>query len=175
MAKSGETLTTTTFATIASVQLLALFVLWTPSGIVWWRAEGVGIWIIGALYATSWLLLMRANWDAGVEVQSGLLGWMSLLRGVKPQYPPMPTTGLFTFVRQPIYVAFALTTWAVPTWTPDQLMVAVTLTIHCVVGPAFKERRLSRRHNDQWQDYRARTPYWTPWAKTRRTLVRRIY
>ena len=36
----GATLATTTYAIIASLQLLALFALWTPSGIVWWRAEG---------------------------------------------------------------------------------------------------------------------------------------
>jgi hypothetical protein len=37
----GQTLATTTYAIIASAQLLALFALWTPSGVVWWRAEGV--------------------------------------------------------------------------------------------------------------------------------------
>ena len=37
----GATLATTTYAIIASAQLLGLFALWTPSGIVWWRAEGL--------------------------------------------------------------------------------------------------------------------------------------
>ena len=36
----GDTLATTTYAIIASAQLLALFAFWTPSGIVWWRTEG---------------------------------------------------------------------------------------------------------------------------------------
>ena len=36
--RHGETLATTTYAIIASVQLLALFALWTPLGIAWWRA-----------------------------------------------------------------------------------------------------------------------------------------
>jgi hypothetical protein len=30
---------------IASLQLLALFAFWTPSGIVWWRAEGAVLWL----------------------------------------------------------------------------------------------------------------------------------
>ncbi len=33
----GQTLSTTTYAAIASVQLIALFVLWTPSGNIWWQ------------------------------------------------------------------------------------------------------------------------------------------
>ena len=40
----GRTLATTTYAILASAQLLALFALWTPSGIVWWRAEGAVFW-----------------------------------------------------------------------------------------------------------------------------------
>ena len=37
----GQTLATTTYAIIASAQLLALFALWTPSGIIWWQAEAM--------------------------------------------------------------------------------------------------------------------------------------
>ena len=159
---TGRTLATTTFATIASVQLLALFVFWTPSGIIWWEATGSGIWLMGGLYAFSWLLLIKASWDAGAEVQSGLLGWMSLLRGVKPQFPPMPTKGLFRVVRQPIYVAFALTTWCVPTWTPDQFLVASVLTTYCLLGPLAKEKRFAKLFGDEWQRYRAAHPYWLP-------------
>lgn len=161
-AGTGVTLATTTYALVASMQLLALFTLWSPSGTVWWQAEGTALWAIGALYAVSWVLLMKAVCDAGLEVQSGLLGWFSLLRGVKPQYPPMPRAGLFRWVRQPIYVAFALTTWTVPTWTPDQLAVALTFTLYCVVGPLLKERRFDRLFGGQWRAYRARTPYWLP-------------
>lgn len=164
-AGTGATLATTTYAIVASLQLLALFTLWSPSGVVWWRAEGLALWVIGALYAASWLLLIKAVCDAGVEVQSGLLGWFSLLRGVRPQFPPMPRSGLFRWVRQPIYVAFALTTWTVPTWTPDQLAFALTFTTYCLVGPLFKERRFGRLFGDQWRAYRARTPYWVPFLR----------
>lgn len=159
---TGRTLATTTFATIASVQLLALFVLWTPSGTIWWEAAGPARWLMGCLYASTWLLLIKASWDAGAEVQSGLLGWMSLLRGVRPQYPPMPTKGLFKVVRQPIYVAFALTTWCVPTWTPDQLLIATVLTAYCLLGPLAKEKRFAQMFGEEWQRYRAAHPYWLP-------------
>ena len=158
----GATLATTTFAIIASVQLLALFALWTPSGIVWWEATGVALWLIGALAVVAWGLLIKASWDAGAEVQSGVLGWLSLFRGVKPQFPPMPTTGLFRIVRQPIYVSFALTTWLVPVWTPDQLLVAVTLTAYCLIGPLYKERRFAKMFGANWDAYKAGRPYWVP-------------
>lgn len=158
----GRTLSTTTYALIASVQLLALFALWTPSGHIWWRAEGAGFWMICAAYAASWLLLIKASFDAGAEVQSGALGWMSLMARVQPRFPDMPTQGLFRVIRQPIYVAFALTLWTVPVWTPDQMLLAVTLTAYCLLAPRLKERRFAARYGAQFNQYRASVPYALP-------------
>lgn len=158
----GATLATTTYALIASVQLLALFALWTPSGIVWWRAEGAVFWAICAAYAASWLILLKASFDAGAEVQSGALGWMSLLARIRPVFPDMPEQGLFRVIRQPIYVAFALTLWTVPVWTPDQLVLAVCYTAYCLIAPRRKERRFAARYGDRFARYRAAVPYVLP-------------
>ncbi len=161
----GATLATTTYAIIASAQLLALFALWTPSGIVWWQAEGAVFWAITAAYAASWLLLMKASFDAGAEVQSGALGWMSLMARIRPVFPDMPTAGLFRVIRQPIYVAFALTLWTVPVWTPDQLALAVSYSLYCLLAPRLKERRFAVRYGDRFHRYRATVPYVLPRPK----------
>lgn len=158
----GATLATTTYAIIASAQLLALFALWTPSGIVWWRAEGMAFWTITAAYAASWLLLLKASFDAGAEVQSGALGWMSLMARIRPIFPDMPSDGLFRLIRQPIYVAFALTLWTVPIWTPDQLALAITFTAYCLLAPRLKERRFAARYGERFYRYRAAVPYALP-------------
>ena len=158
----GATLATTTYALIASLQLLALFALWTPSGIVWFRAEGALFWAFVAAYSASWLLLMKASFDAGAEVQSGALGWMSLMARARPVFPDMPTRGLFRVIRQPIYVAFALTLWTVPVWTPDQLALALLLTGYCLLAPRLKERRFATRYGERFARYRAQVPYALP-------------
>jgi protein-S-isoprenylcysteine O-methyltransferase Ste14 len=158
----GGTLATTTYALIASLQLLALFAFWTPSGIVWWRAEGAAFWVICTAYAGAWLLLLKASFDAGAEVQSGALGWMSLMARKAPRFPDMPTLGLFRIIRQPIYVAFALTLWTVPVWTPDQLLLAVSYTAYCLIAPRLKERRFAARFGDRFARYRAAVPYALP-------------
>jgi protein-S-isoprenylcysteine O-methyltransferase Ste14 len=158
----GQTLATTTYAIIASAQLLALFALWTPSGIIWWRAEGAAFWAMTTAYATSWLILLKASFDAGAEVQSGALGWMSLLARIRPVFPDMPTSGLFRLIRQPIYVAFALTLWTPPVWTPDQLVLAVAFTAYCLLAPRLKERRFAARYGALFDRYRAEVPYVLP-------------
>ena len=155
----GGTLSTTTYAIIASLQLLALFVLWTPSDIILWRAEGGTFWIICASYTAAWLLLAKASFDAGLEVQSGGLGWLSLLQKIKPVFPDMPQSGLFRLIRQPIYVAFALTLWTVPVWTPDQLVLATAYTAYCLLAPKLKERRFTALYGERFAAYQARVPY----------------
>src|SRR5665213_2320260 len=158
-------LSTTTYALIASIQVLLLFTFWTPTGIVWWRAEGPALWLLVALYTVAWLLLLKAIWDAGLAVQTGFLGWWAIANNRMPKFPPMPKTGLFRIMRQPIYVAFALTVWTVPTWTPDQLAVALALTGYCLLGPLLKEERFRRRFGQQFETYAAMTPYWLPWPR----------
>ncbi|MBO6883751.1 MAG: isoprenylcysteine carboxylmethyltransferase family protein [Marivita sp.] len=163
----GGTLATTTYAIIASLQLAALFLLWTPSGIIWYRAEGTAFVGICAAYAATWLLLLKASFDAGAEVQSGALGWMSLLGKIKPVFPDMPTQGLFRLIRQPIYVAFALTLWAVPVWTPDQLALAISYTVYCLLAPRLKEKRFEQRYGAAFDRYRDRVPYVLPKLTTK--------
>ena len=158
----GTTLATTTYAIIASAQLAALFILWTPSGIVWWRAEGAAFWVLCTAYASAWLILIKASYDAGAEVQSGALGWMSLVQKIRPRFPDMPETGLFRVIRQPIYVGFALTLWTVPVWTPDQLALALGYTAYCLLAPRLKERRFAALYGDRFRRYQSRTPYILP-------------
>jgi len=158
----GGVLSTTTYAPIASAQLLALFALWTPSGVIWWQAAGTVFWLLSAAYAAAWLLLIKASFDAGAEVQSGALGWMSLMAKVEPVFPDMPDKGLFRLIRQPIYIAFALTLWTVPVWTPDQLALALLLTAYCVFAPLLKERRFKAAYGPRFEQYRAQVPYMLP-------------
>lgn len=158
----GATLATTTYAIIASLQLLALFLLWTPSHVILWQAEGSIFWCVCTIYAMSWCLLIKASFDAGAEVQSGALGWMSLMAKVRPVFPDMPTEGLFRIIRQPIYVAFAMTLWTVPIWTPDQLVLAICYSLYCFFAPRLKERRFEIRYGERFLHYREFVPYIIP-------------
>ena len=160
--EEGRRLATTTYATVASLQLILLFTLWTPTGVVWWQAEGWWLVPFALAYAGAWGVLTKASFDAGPELQAGVVGWWAMLRDRAPRFPDMPERGLFRLVRQPIYVGFALVLWTVPTWTPDQLMLAVPLTLYCLLGPLHKERRFAAIHGARFEAYRRRVPYWLP-------------
>ena len=87
---------------------------------------------------------------------------MSLLARIRPVFPDMPTLGLFRVIRQPIYLAFALTLWTVPVWTPDQLALAVCFSGYCLLAPRLKERRFGARYGQQFDRYKMAVPYILP-------------
>lgn len=155
----------TTYVTIAGLQTLLLFSLWTPSGVIWWEAEGTAYIVLTLLYAASWLLLGKAILDAGFGLQTGLIGWWAVLQNRKPNYPPMPERGLFRLSRQPIYFAFTLAVWTVSVWTPDQLILAIVLSAYCLIGPRFKEARFLRLFGARFADYRKSHSYFVPWPR----------
>lgn len=159
---AGRTLAPSTYAMISGLQLLVLFWLWTPTGVVFWQAEGLIYLIMCAGFAAAWGLLGLAILSAGMGLQSGFIGWWALLRGRAPVYPDMPTGGLFRIVRQPIYVAFALTLWTPPVYTADQVGLALVWTAYCILAPLLKERRFDALYGVRWRAYRAHVPYWVP-------------
>jgi len=158
----GRTLATTTFATIASWQLLATFMLWSPSHVVLWEPHGATRLAFVVPFAAAWLFLVKALYDGGLALQSGALGWRALWRGERPRFGGLPTSGTFALCRQPIYFGFALTLWTGPVWTLDHLFVALVWTTYCLVGPLAKERRFAAIHGAEFATYRERVPYFVP-------------
>ena len=164
----SKILSSTTFALLASIQLFLLFCFWTPSNIIIWEPEGRTYILMCILYGSSWLLLIWASLDAGAELQSGALGWMSLAQNKTPKFPDMPTIGLFKYIRQPIYLAFALTTWTTPIWTLDQWLIASIFTFYCYFAPKFKEKRFEKRFGQKFVDYKSNVPYMVPGFKLKK-------
>jgi len=155
-------LATTSFALVASLQVLATFALWSPSGVVLLQAQGPWRWLSLCAFAASWALLVTALANAGMGLQTGAIGWWSVLRGVRPSFGDFPTHGLLRRCRQSVYLAFALTLWAGPTLTLDRLALALVWSAYCALGPLHKEARHRARYGERFELYRRRTPYLLP-------------
>ena len=159
---TGQALVSTWFVIIAALQLLLVFLLWIPTGQVLWRLEGIARIVSSVLWAGSWLLLVKAMFDSGISVQSGSLGWCSVLARRKPKYPPFATHGLFSIVRQPIYLAFLLILWTAPTMTVDSLFLAIIWSAYLCLAPKLKEARYERWHGERYREYQKQVPYLFP-------------
>jgi len=158
-------LSTTSFALVGSLQVLATFALWSPSNVVLYAAEGAWWRLSLVAFCASWVLLVAALVNAGLELQTGSLGWWSVLRGQRPRFRDFPTHGLFRCCRQPVYLAFALTLWTGPTLTLDRLALALVWSTYCALAPLHKEARYLARYGERFELYRRSTPYLFPRLK----------
>ena len=156
------TLDTTVYAALASLQLILLFLFWTPSGVIIWIASGPIYYILSVGYVCGWLLLTVSSFQAGFGVQTGSLGWLSLYKGVRVKFPDMPTRGLFKLVRHPIYFSFCIILWVSPYLTLDKLVIAVSYSLYCLLAPLLKEKRFIQIYGERFRSYQIQTPYFFP-------------
>ena len=158
----AKTLRTTVYATIASIQLILLFTFWNFSGVFIWQIETPASITMIILNLLSWALLSISSIQAGYKVQTGSLGWTSVYQGKKPVFPDMPTRGLFSIIRQPIYLSFSLVLWTSPQMTLDLFIVALTYSLYCYFGPMLKERRFQKLYGKRFSEYQQKVPYYLP-------------
>ena len=159
----AKTLRTTVYATIASIQLILLFAFWNFSGIFIWQIETPASLYMIILNLLSWALLSISSIQAGYKVQTGSLGWTSVYQGKKPVFPDMPTHGLFSIIRQPIYLSFSLVLWTSPVMSLDLFIVALSYSLYCYFGPMLKEKRFQKIYGKRFSDYQKKVPYFMPY------------
>jgi methanethiol S-methyltransferase len=79
---------------------------------------------------------------------------------------PLITSGLYRFVRHPLYT-FSLTfLWLSPRMTLNSFVVYLSLTLYILVGIFFEERKLVRAFGEEYENYRSVTPKLIPGRKS---------
>lgn len=157
----SKSLQPTTYVIVSSIQLLCVFVFWSPLKVVLWQPEGVLYYLHLSAYTVSWLLLGKSMYDAHLGIQTGYIGWLSIWQN-KPSivWPGLAVGGLFKICRQPIYLSFSLTLWTSPVWTFDKIYLGSLWTLYCFLGPFFKERRFGKIYGELFEEYKKKIPYW---------------
>ena len=75
------------------------------------------------------------------------------------------TSGLYRFVRHPLYTFGLLILWLSPSMTINSLVVYISLTIYILVGTYFEERKLLREFGQEYEEYKSVTPMLIPGFK----------
>ena len=75
------------------------------------------------------------------------------------------TTGLYHFVRHPLYTFSLLILWFTPSITMNGLIVYTALTLYVLMGIIFEERKLLREYGREYADYKSTTPMLLPGLK----------
>jgi methanethiol S-methyltransferase len=134
------------------------------------------------LYAFPSVLKLPARFVQGAAAaglllsvaQTGLVSFLGLdaLLG-KPagaEKPHLVTTGLYRWVRHPIYFFALLFLWAQPQVSWNSFAFIIGSSLYLWIGSIFEERKLLAEFGQVYADYRDRTPALIPglrWGKKR--------
>jgi protein-S-isoprenylcysteine O-methyltransferase Ste14 len=127
-----------------------LCALWQPVPGVLWAASATWTPPLLALQLLGIVLSVRAA--ARIDVLD--------LAGIRQAFDlPAPAarlsrTGVYGFVRHPIYLGWLLLVWATPTMTGTRLVFAAISTLYLVVAVPFEERDLARTFGGAYESYR---------------------
>jgi len=72
------------------------------------------------------------------------------------------TTGLYGYVRHPLYSAGLVFIWFSPEMTVNRLVLWIVFSFYLLIGAWFEERKLLRDFGSTYAEYKARTPMLIP-------------
>jgi methanethiol S-methyltransferase len=99
---------------------------------------------------------------------ANFLGLEQVIDPVKAAQPHrMTKTGLYRWVRHPLYTCSILILWLTPLMTLNILAFNLGATLYMTIGAFFEEHKLAREFGQEYEEYRRYTPMLIPGLKSR--------
>lgn len=95
--------------------------------------------------------------------QTDILSFVGLRQLFEEEKPgSLITSGLYQFVRHPLYTFSLLILWLSPNMSLNSFVVDAALTLYVFIGIVFEERKLLREFGEKYANYRSATPMLIP-------------
>jgi methanethiol S-methyltransferase len=95
-------------------------------------------------------------------LQTGIWSFVGLEQAFSASTAQQPgklvVSGLYRWVRHPLYTAGLVILWFAPLMTTSLLIFNLGLTAYLVIGAMFEERKLLREYGETYREYQRRTP-----------------
>jgi methanethiol S-methyltransferase len=99
-------------------------------------------------------------------LQTDLLSFVGLRQLIQQEKKgDLVTSGLYHFVRHPLYTFSLLVLWLSPSISLNSFVVYVALTAYILIGVVFEERKLLREFGQKYESYKSVTPMLIPGLK----------
>ena len=146
-----------TYVLVSNLVVMLLIWQWRTIDIpIWHVTSGPIFYLLIALFITGWLLVPAASLMISHFDLFGLRQVWLHLRDQEYTSLPFRTPMLYSRVRHPLYVGWALAFWATPSMSLGHLLFAATLTAYMVLASKVEERDLVAHFGQQYADYRRR-------------------
>lgn len=161
-----------TFVLISSLVLILLYWQWRPlPGVVWDVGRGWAWWLLYALSAFGWLVVLSGTFVINHFDLFGLRQVWLRAREIAYTPPEFVDSFYYRVVRHPLMLGFIIAFWAIPRMTTGHLLFAIATTGYILLAVRFlEERDLIVMHGEDYRRYRREVPMICPWPRpSRRT------
>jgi methanethiol S-methyltransferase len=145
-------------AALSFIPILGLAVFTPDTRLYAVHLPWLGLMILGELLAVAVLLIAFLQTDA-----MEFIGLRQI--GDSKGSSHLTTSGLYHYVRHPLYSSGLAFIWLIPVMTVNLLVIIIALTVYVVVGAYFEERKLRQIFGDEYQQYATITPMFIPFLK----------
>lgn len=145
-------------ACVSFLPVLALMFIFPDHGLYLVLLPWSGLMVLGELIAVAVLVMGLRQADPW-----SFLGFRQLVN--QKESSNLTTSGLYRYVRHPLYTAGLVFIWLLPFMTINILTVNIALTIYVIVGAHIEERRLRGEYGQEYANYMAITPMFIPFLK----------
>ncbi len=141
---------------IASLLFTLVCVLWQPVPGELYHATGAAAAPGVLAQALGILITMRSSARLDVLDLAGVRPLLPAPAAAAPARVPLATTGLYGFVRHPLYFGWILFVFGAPHMTLTRLVFAVVSSLYLVAAVPFEERGLVEIFGDEYRAYQSR-------------------
>lgn len=103
-------------------------------------------------------------------LQTGVLKFLGLEPLSAPpdsgEPPKLVVSGLYRYVRHPLYLFGLLILWLLPLMTWNILAFNLGATVYILIGIQFEERKLLKEFGQAYADYQRNVPMLIPWTNS---------
>lgn len=159
-----------TYVLFSSLVLILIFWQWRPlGGVVWNVTTAWAQWLLYALYALGWLLVLTGTFVINHFDLAGLRQVWLRLRGQRYTDLAFKDNLYYRIVRHPLMLGFLLAFWVTPRMSTGHLLFAIATTAYIVLAVKFMEERdLLAHYGETYRAYQQRVPMLLPWPRPRR-------
>lgn len=116
-------------------------------------------WLALAVQGAALLVLALGVLQTGVW---HFLGVQQVIAGEDAEEPAFVRTGLYRWMRHPLYSAALLFIWLVPQMTRNLFALNLGLTVYLIIGAMLEEIKLEHEFGERYRRYRIETPMFIP-------------
>jgi len=135
-----------------------IFTQWRALPGVLWQIEGPAAWLLHAVSAFGYGLVLLGSFQIDHFALFGLAQTWRHFRGLEAPPAHFEERGLYRRVRHPLMLGFLIAFWATPTMSVGHLFFAAMVTGYILIGTHIEERTLIAEHGEAYRAYRRRVP-----------------